>query len=372
MRYKKLFIIGFFSLVFISCAKNKAEEKIEPRVEEAHEDFKKDLDQEKIEKEDNELTREIRKNEEDEKILEDFRSKALDELAELEFLDGKSLIAFSQALFSKKDPKDLEDILARAKIANEEARREKEEIERPNLSYQKAIVKKIVDGDTIVVDLADKTYKLRMIGIDTPETKHPYKDVEFFGLEAYRFTEENLKNKEVYLEKDVSELDKYQRILRYVWIKLPKDPENPSYEEIRDQSFNGILLRDGFANASTYPPDVKYSEYFYKIEKEARESSRGLWDEGKRKAFEEENPKAEEESSSTTANGKWVQTTKEVRNGKRTYLADTTQGPVKANKKSGKYHVEGQQGYNKISIKNVEWFNSEKEAEAAGFVKAKR
>lgn len=69
---------------------------------------------------------------------------------------------------------------------------------------------------------------------------------------------------------------------------------------------------------------------------------------------------------------KWVRTTKQITNRGNTYTADTTQGPVKGNRKSRKYHVQGQQGYDKISINNVVWFNTKEEAEAAGYVPAKR
>lgn len=368
MSYKKILLSLLFSFLLIAGIKDGDKDSFGSVEAGSVKDHREISKKEKLGQTNNNQ----KKLEEDEEALSKLRSKAIEELGGLKFLDGKSLIAYTSAIYSKKDPKEIENIIGQAKKANDKSRKEKEDAFMIDLHYQKAKVVKIVDGDTLVVDLKAKTYKLRMIGIDTPETKHPYKDVEFFGLEASRFTKENLDNVEVYLEKDVSEIDRYQRLLRYVWLKLPKDPENPSYEEIKNQSFNGILLKEGYAKASTFPPDVKYSEYFYKIEKEARDESRGLWNEGLRKAFEEKKLTGSDKLGTGKKKGKWLQTAKKITRGNRTYLADTTDGPIKANKKSGKYHVRGQKGYNKISVDNVEWFDSEEEAEKAGYVKAKR
>ena len=82
-----------------------------------------------------------------------------------------------------------------------------------------AVVKRVIDGDTIELDNG-KT--LRYIGIDTPETKHPTKGVQCFGEEAYKKNKELVEGKRVQLEKDVSETDRYGRLLRYVFV-LPDD-----------------------------------------------------------------------------------------------------------------------------------------------------
>ncbi|MDO8429643.1 MAG: thermonuclease family protein, partial [Candidatus Daviesbacteria bacterium] len=76
-----------------------------------------------------------------------------------------------------------------------------------------------------------------------------------------------VKNREVLLEKDISETDKFGRLLRYVYI------------EEKDQLIlvNEELVRGGFAKASSYPPDIKFSEKFLEYEREARSSNRGLW-----------------------------------------------------------------------------------------------
>jgi micrococcal nuclease len=126
------------------------------------------------------------------------------------------------------------------------------------------LVSKVVDGDTI--EVSGKA--VRLIGIDTPETVHPSKPVECFGKEASQVTKNLLEGKWIKMEKDVSETDKYERLLRYIF--LPLDNGNLLF-------INDYLVREGFALVLTYPPDVKYDQRLRKAEKEARENSRGLW-----------------------------------------------------------------------------------------------
>jgi len=132
-------------------------------------------------------------------------------------------------------------------------------------------VTRVIDGDTIEVEMRGETYKVRLIGINTPESTTR---IESYGKEASNFTKSQLLGKKVYLEKDVSETDKYGRLLRYVWLKKPSELTD---SEIRTKMFNAILVLEGYAQAATYPPDVKYAEYFAKYEAEARENNRGLW-----------------------------------------------------------------------------------------------
>jgi micrococcal nuclease len=118
----------------------------------------------------------------------------------------------------------------------------------------------VVDGDTIKLDNGEV---VRYIGIDTPETVHPSKPVQCFGKEASQKNEELVLNKEVRLVRDVSETDKYNRILRYVYVE--------------DVFVNDYLVRNGFAKSSSYPPDVKHQDQFKEAEEEARNNKRGLW-----------------------------------------------------------------------------------------------
>jgi micrococcal nuclease len=125
----------------------------------------------------------------------------------------------------------------------------------------------VVDGDTIVVkDTADgQKYKVRYIGIDTPETVDPNRPVMYFGKEASAKNTELVSGKMVGLEKDISEEDRYGRLLRYVYVGTVM--------------INAELVRLGYAKCATYPPDIKYAEMFRRYEAEAREGGRGLWSE---------------------------------------------------------------------------------------------
>ena len=122
------------------------------------------------------------------------------------------------------------------------------------------LVTRVVDGDTIQLENGQK---VRYIGIDTPESVDPRRAVECFGKEASDKNKELVLNKRVQLIKDVSETDKYGRLLRYVYVD--------------DIFVNNTLVREGFANASTYPPDVKFAQQFKRAEEEARNQNKGLW-----------------------------------------------------------------------------------------------
>jgi len=126
-----------------------------------------------------------------------------------------------------------------------------------------ANVVRVIDGDTITVAMDGVEYRVRYIGINTPETVDPRKPVECYGREASQRNRELVEGQTVELEKDVSETDSFGRLLRYVWLN--------------GDMVNAILVREGYALASTYPPDVKYQELFLDLEREAREAERGLW-----------------------------------------------------------------------------------------------
>ena len=129
-----------------------------------------------------------------------------------------------------------------------------------------ARVSEVVDGDTIKAqDMQSKVIKtIRLIGINTPETKDPRKPVEYFGREAEIYTKDLLTDRNVTLVKDVEGLDKYNRLLRYVYLG--------------DGTFvNEKLVRDGYAQIMTIPPNVKFSDLFVAAEKDARDNKRGMW-----------------------------------------------------------------------------------------------
>ncbi|KNY29893.1 thermonuclease family protein [Pseudobacteroides cellulosolvens] len=116
-------------------------------------------------------------------------------------------------------------------------------------SLESVKVVRIVDGDTLEVSLSNgSTEKVRLIGVNTPEstTRH-----EPYGSEASEFTKNSLTGKTIYLEKDVSDRDRYGRLLRIIWLE---DPGTINETSIRSKMFNAILVLKGYAQASTYPP----------------------------------------------------------------------------------------------------------------------
>lgn len=136
----------------------------------------------------------------------------------------------------------------------------------------------IVDGDTIKVRMDDdtgrgRTYTVRLIGIDTPETNYSYGNhPECYGKEASRRTESLLVaavDKTVWLEKDVSETDKNGRLLRYVWYT--------SIIDGKDHLLNEQLVREGFALAKTYRPDIARQNELDAAEREAIRNAAGMW-----------------------------------------------------------------------------------------------
>ena len=135
-------------------------------------------------------------------------------------------------------------------------------------------VERVVDGDTLKLS---GQQRVRLIGIDTPEVHYSqklFKDAErshreiktiqALGKKASDFTKNLCFGRKVRLEFDVEKRDRYGRLLAYVYLE--------------DGTFvNAKIMEEGFAQIMTVPPNVKYSDYFLKLQKEARESGRGLW-----------------------------------------------------------------------------------------------
>jgi endonuclease YncB( thermonuclease family) len=128
---------------------------------------------------------------------------------------------------------------------------------------QEAQVVRVVDGDTIVVEMQGGLYRVRYIGIDTPETHHPSEGATYLGYEA---GDANLalvgEGTTVVLQRDISETDQYDRLLRYIWVD--------------DMLVNAELVRLGLARVRFYPPDVLYEAEIKAALDEARAADRGL------------------------------------------------------------------------------------------------
>lgn len=185
------------------------------------------------------------------------------------------------------------------------------------------IVTRVIDGDTIELEGG---IKLRYIGIDAPEFRDKE---ECFAQSASAKNKELVEGKEVKLEKDVSETDKYGRLLRYVYFG--------------NIQVNELLVREGYAKSRSYPPDVKYQEKFRLVEKQARQEGRGLW-----KECSENVPAAQSSHCQIKGN---------------------------INKAGGKiYHVPGGKFYEKTQIdesRGERYFCSEEEAREAGWRRSK-
>ncbi len=139
-----------------------------------------------------------------------------------------------------------------------------------NSYYEIGQIKRVVDGDTAIVSLDNEDYRLRFIGINTPEYNLSENIVEPLGKEASDYSKKILQGQRVYLEKDKSDQDHYGRLLRYVWLKPAANPENPSYSEIRNNMVNAIIIDQGYSKAKNYPPDDKYFTSLKNIEKDAK------------------------------------------------------------------------------------------------------
>jgi micrococcal nuclease len=121
----------------------------------------------------------------------------------------------------------------------------------------------VIDGDTIEIQRLGRTMDVRLIGIDTPETVHPTEPLECYGLAASSFTTRALEGEQVRLEFDVERTDRYGRMLSYL------------FDE--GSLFNERLVAEGYAQVSTYPPNVKYAARLLAAQRRARETNRGLW-----------------------------------------------------------------------------------------------
>jgi len=135
-------------------------------------------------------------------------------------------------------------------------------------------VQRVIDGDTLKLSSGER---VRLIGVDTPEvhysnklladSKRNHQDIrtiQGLGRKASIFTKGLCLHKKVRLEFDVEKRDRYNRLLAYVYLD--------------DGTFvNAVILKEGYGQVMTIPPNVKHADYFSKLQKEARENKKGLW-----------------------------------------------------------------------------------------------
>ena len=130
-------------------------------------------------------------------------------------------------------------------------------------------VVKLVDGDTIWVDVgAGRIEKVRYIGVNTPEIHHPTRGEEAGGRAAAAENRRLVSGREVRLQPDVQLRDRHGRLLAYVWVRGSNGAE---------LMVNAELLRRGYAQVMTVPPNVRHADAFRRLEREARAAHVGLW-----------------------------------------------------------------------------------------------
>jgi micrococcal nuclease len=213
---------------------------------------------------------------------------------------------------------------------------------------------RVIDGDTIEVkDEAGTKYKIRYIGIDTPEAFEDYGDIT---------TEKNKELVEgniVKLEKDVSSTDKYGRILAYVYVG--------------DIFVNAYLVQEGYAQISTYPPDVKYADYFLELQQEAKENNKGLWsieivEEEKEQEQEEqieEEPVEEQPIEEQPVEEEPVEEEQPIEE-------EPQQGQYCGSINSDVYHYPSCGSAKRINPENLIWFIDENDAKSEGYRPCKK
>ena len=129
-----------------------------------------------------------------------------------------------------------------------------------------ATMVRVVDGDTIDVTIDGDRERVRLIGIDTPETKKLNTPVQCFGPEATEFTTSLLPTgTPLHLERDIVGRDDYGRVLAYVYV-------------VADGTFaNLAIIRQGFARPLTIPPNVAHADEFVEGARRAEAGNTGLW-----------------------------------------------------------------------------------------------
>lgn len=161
--------------------------------------------------------------------------------------------------------------------------------QQPKLSDSYDVVK-VIDGDTIDVSINGQTSRLRLIGIDTPETVDPRKPVQCFGKESSDKAKELLEGKKVRLESDDSQdnRDKYDRLLRYVYLE-------------DGTMYNKLIITEGYAHEYTYNLPYKYQAEFKQAQKDAEQAGKGLWSSSTCSGDTEKPAEKEKEPAAPTA-----------------------------------------------------------------------
>lgn len=240
-------------------------------------------------------------------------------------------------------------------------------------------VSRVVDGDTVELEGGDR---VRMIGVNTPETVKPGEPEQPYGKQASDFTKSQIQGKRLFLETDVQEKDQYGRILGYLYTQEPKNQD-----ELEKYMFNAILLREGYAQLMTIQPNSKYADTFVKFQRQAREGNKGLWALGiykdaststndvfvQGKAPGKQTTAAANSPSTPTSSSSNAPASSAAQTAAPQSQAGCAKPMIKGNHSSSGeliYHVPGGAYYDRT--KAEEMFCTEAEAQAAGYRASKR
>ena len=163
----------------------------------------------------------------------------------------------------------------------------------PGYSYY--LVKKVYDGDTI---LLSNGKKVRFLGINTPEVEGRNKSLQAGGEEAKQWLGRKLRNKKIRLEKDIEKRDKYGRLLAYIFTK---DNEHINLE----------LVKKGYASVNIYPPNLKYTDELQKAQQFAEQKQLGIW------GYSEYHPKQVSQITGSSFKG-WQRVVGKIKNSRQT------------------------------------------------------
>lgn len=140
--------------------------------------------------------------------------------------------------------------------------------------FEQVVVESVIDGDTVRVLIDNKPVTLRFIGVDTPEKPLNGLPAEYYADQATVFTSRLLKGKTVYLEKDNSDTDRYDRLLRYVWLHIPNEITPAT---LASTNLSAVLIKNGYGEFIEVGDDNKYATQFELWEQQAKNSKIGMW-----------------------------------------------------------------------------------------------
>lgn len=227
------------------------------------------------------------------------------------------------------------------------------------LKKQKGILLRAIDGNILEVEMNDgQVYQVKLINCYLEGINSEYPLIRQRSQDAVDYNNEVYSGGAVYLEKDVEDKDSKGRLLRYVWL-LPPDAFSRDDIDVRMKVLNSLMIARGYCSFDNDKVNNKYNDILKKVVEE----SGGLFSYLNTPDDEEDSEDQIDSSSEERIINPSIN---------QSYVADTTQGVIKGNRKSKIYHMPGQQDYNNISVKNVVFFQTEEDAINAGYRKALR